>query len=219
LSLLEITVGLVIVGLLLGGILKGQEMIVQARIKNIVADFNGTGAAHALYQARYSAVPGDDWNAGSRWATFSALPGGGDGSVSGSYLDLPPSAGLTTADNGNGESLNFWWHLRLAGLISGATAGAQAATPPVNAVGGRIGVQTGGLGLSGIVTCSAGIPDKIARGVDTQLDDEFSDRGLVRARDLSSGSTVTAGSGSTSAEAASSYVETGASQYALCKSI
>ena len=40
-TLVEIAIVLVIIGLLLGGILKGQEMITQARIKNIINDFNG----------------------------------------------------------------------------------------------------------------------------------------------------------------------------------
>ena len=40
-TLVEIAIVLVIIGLLLGGILKGQEMITQAKIKNIINDFNG----------------------------------------------------------------------------------------------------------------------------------------------------------------------------------
>ena len=44
-TLVEIAIVLVIIGLLLGGILKGQEMIVQARIKNVINDFNGITAA------------------------------------------------------------------------------------------------------------------------------------------------------------------------------
>src|SRR5256712_1845394 len=40
-TLVEIAIVLVIIGLLLGGILKGQEMITQAKIKNVIADFSG----------------------------------------------------------------------------------------------------------------------------------------------------------------------------------
>jgi prepilin-type N-terminal cleavage/methylation domain-containing protein len=217
-TLVEIAIVLVIIGLLLGGILKGQEMITQARIKNVVNDFNGITAAYFSYQDRYKAVPGDDVNGASRWASFSALSGGGDGLVSGSYLDVPSSGGLTSADNISGESMNFWWHLRVAGFVPGPTTGAGAATPPTNAAGGRIGVQTGGLGLPGIVVCSGNIPDKIASAVDAQIDDQSSNRGQLRAHDLASGTAIAAGTGSTSAEAASSYVETGSTQYVLCMS-
>ena len=51
-TLVEIAIVLVIIGLLLGAILKGQEMITQARIKNVINDFNGISAAYASYQDR-----------------------------------------------------------------------------------------------------------------------------------------------------------------------
>ena len=68
-TLVEIAIVLVIIGLLLGGILKGQEMITQAKIKNVVADFSGISAAYYGYQDRYRAIPGDDPNAATRWTT------------------------------------------------------------------------------------------------------------------------------------------------------
>ncbi|MGH6631598.1 MAG: prepilin-type N-terminal cleavage/methylation domain-containing protein, partial [Burkholderiales bacterium] len=74
---MEIAIVLVIIGLLLGGILKGQEMITQAKIKNVVADFSGISAAYSGYQDRYRAVPGDDPNASLRWS--GATSGNGDG--------------------------------------------------------------------------------------------------------------------------------------------
>src|SRR5256885_8774628 len=67
-TLVEIAIVLVIIGLLLGGILKGQEMITQAKIKNSIADFSGISAAYHGYQDRYRAIPGDDPNAAGRWA-------------------------------------------------------------------------------------------------------------------------------------------------------
>src|SRR3954471_18671131 len=77
-TLVEIAIVLVIIGLLLGGILKGQEMITQAKIKNIINDFNGLSAAMYSYQDRYRALPGDELNANttSRWG---ATAFGGDG--------------------------------------------------------------------------------------------------------------------------------------------
>src|SRR5438552_12184309 len=78
-TLVEIAIVLVIIGLLLGGILKGQEMITQAKIKNIVNDFNGITAAINSYQDRYRTLPGDDLSAATRWATQGAISGNGDG--------------------------------------------------------------------------------------------------------------------------------------------
>src|SRR3954466_12693688 len=81
-TLVEIAIVLVIIGLLLGGILKGQEMITQAKIKNSIADFSGISAAYYGYQDRYRAIPGDDPNANTRWG---ATAGSGNGIVAGTY--------------------------------------------------------------------------------------------------------------------------------------
>ncbi|MCC6611460.1 MAG: prepilin-type N-terminal cleavage/methylation domain-containing protein [Burkholderiales bacterium] len=218
-TLVEIAIVLVIIGLLLGGILKGQEMITQARIKNVTNDFNGTTAAYFSYQDRYKAVPGDDGNADQRWASFGAKKGGADGSISGLYRDTPPADPTAmTVNNTQGESLNFWWHLRAAGFIPGPTQGAGAATQPNNAVGGIVGVQNGAFAapgnLTGLVVCSSNIPDKIASAVDTQLDDQRSNAGSMRAyKQSASNEDVSA------VTPATAYVEDGATQYIICKSV
>ena len=97
-TLVEIAIVLVIIGLLLGGILKGQEMITQAKIKNVVADFSGISAAYYGYQDRYRAIPGDDLNAATRWTTpTAAVAGNGNGVVAGM---VAPVANWAT-DRGN----------------------------------------------------------------------------------------------------------------------
>src|SRR5437763_9708790 len=68
-TLVEIAIVLVIIGLLLGGILKGQEMITQAKIKNAIADYSGISAAYHGYVDRYKKVPGDDPCAGGTVTT------------------------------------------------------------------------------------------------------------------------------------------------------
>src|SRR5437870_6533189 len=83
-TLVEIAIVLVIIGLLLGGILKGQEMITQAKIKNVINDYSGVSAAYHGYQDRYRAIPGDDPNAGTRWTTApAAIAGSGNGVAGG----------------------------------------------------------------------------------------------------------------------------------------
>src|SRR5215467_6743012 len=84
-TLVEIAIVLVIIGLLLGGILKGQEMIAQARIKNAINDFNGVTVAVTSYQDRYRALPGDDKNATARWTVQAPASGDGDGVIAGKY--------------------------------------------------------------------------------------------------------------------------------------
>src|SRR5260221_3365198 len=86
-TLVEIAIVLVIIGLLLGGILKGQEMITQARIKNAINDFNGVVTAITSYQDRYRALPGDDKGATTRWAAQAPAAGANqvDGLIAGAY--------------------------------------------------------------------------------------------------------------------------------------
>lgn len=202
-TLVEIAIVLVVVGLLLGGILKGQEMVVQARIKNVIADFSGLSLAHYAYQDRYRATPGDDPRA-SRW---SGTPvGDGDGTVAGDY----------NSSISNAESRLWWHHLRLSGFVAGT--GEQQ---PLNAVSGMLGVQTGmGTGsgtalggFSGVIVCSANLPDRVAVAVDSQLDDGRPDNGVMRAQLQSS---VNPGIASA---AASAFQETGTNVYVACRQL
>ena len=210
-TLVEIAIVLVIIGLLLGGILKGQEMITQAKIKNIVADFSGVSAAYYGYQDRYRAIPGDDNGATARWGAAVAQ-GNGNGQVGGTYNSA------TAAD----ESRLWWDHLRRSGFVAGA--GTQQ---PFNAVTGLLGVQTGdaqavvGPALGGFVSlivCSANLPDKIAIAVDTQMDDGVPNTGTVRGGLHTGGPNPDIG-GAAGLAAAATYIETGANVYTVCRSV
>ena len=216
-TLVEIAIVLVIIGLLLGGILKGQEMITQARIKNVANDFNGITAAYFAYMDRYKAVPGDDPNASARWVGL--LNGGSDGRISGLYgVPSNPTFVQANVDNAQGESWNFWWHLRQAGFVAGATAGQAAYSQPSNSVGGIVGVQTNAMTLlSGVVLCSANVPDKVAAAVDTQIDDQRSNAGQMMAYTMAT--TDTAATDVTNVTAATTYAETGSTQYVICKKL
>ena len=212
-TLVEIAIVLVIIGLLLGGILKGQEMITQAKIKNVVNDFNGITAAVNSYQDRYRAMPGDDLQASTRWASASVPNGNGNGQIAGLYNNAL-AAVATSAQ----ESNLFWWHLRLAGFVGGATTGQAAGVQPSNAANGIMGVETGvsgssGLGFTSAIICSSNLPDKIAIAVDTQMDDGSAATGQVR------GQLQTAPNPNTAAAAGSAYAETGTNQYLLCKNM
>ncbi|MCW9012521.1 MAG: prepilin-type N-terminal cleavage/methylation domain-containing protein [Gammaproteobacteria bacterium] len=168
-TLIEIAIVLVIIGLLLGGVLKGQEMINNSKIKRAVNDFNGVSAAVYSYLDRYGALPGDEPTASTnpRWT----VPGGnGNGVIT----------GTCGATNGV-ETARLWVHLRNSGLVAGATtdnaAGRQA---PNNAFGGITCVKNGGFGLTGTVICQRGIDGKFAAIIDRQLDDGNAATGSVR---------------------------------------
>jgi prepilin-type N-terminal cleavage/methylation domain-containing protein len=216
-TLVEIAIVLVIIGLLLGGILKGQEMITQAKIKNAINDFNGITVAVTSYQDRYRALPGDDKGAPTRWTTQAPAGGDGDGVIAGKY-NANNTAGTAGAPANTAESNLFWQHLRIAGFVPGLTSGTGSGTPPPNAVGGIIGAEsavvgTNGLGFTSLIVCSSNMPDKVAIAVDTQADDSNSATGQVRAQ------LQTAANPDTAANPASAYVETAVNQYLVCKTI
>lgn len=204
-TLVEIAIVMVVFGLLLGGILKGQELVTQAKIKNIIADFTGISAAYSGYQDRYRMVPGDDRYADQRWS--GATAGNGDGQIAGKYNSQNP------AD----ESRLWWAHLRRSGFVAGA--GSQQ---PFNAVTGMIGVQTGdaaapvGPALGGyvsLIVCMASLPDKIAIAIDTQLDDGAPGTGTARAQ------LQTAPNPDIGATTAPAYAESGSNVYTVCRPV
>jgi prepilin-type N-terminal cleavage/methylation domain-containing protein len=217
-TLVEIAIVLVIIGLLLGGILKGQEMITQAKIKNVIADFSGISAAYHGYQDRYRALPGDDPNANTRWTTPTvATQGDGDGAVEGTYNNAGAACAAAV------ETCSWWDHLRRSGFVAGA-----GVTNPFNAVAGLIGVQTGdgavaigpvlggalGVGgFSGLIICSANLPDKIAIATDTQMDDGMRTAGTVRGQLQTAPNPAIA----VDATAGGAYAETGTNTYVICR--
>ncbi|MEO8716994.1 MAG: prepilin-type N-terminal cleavage/methylation domain-containing protein [Burkholderiales bacterium] len=224
-TLTEMAIVLIIMGLLLGGILKGQEMIVQAKIKNLVADFTGISAAYHGYADRYRAVPGDDPAAATRWTTpTAATSGDGDGQVAGTY------------NNGNAtcvagvESCDWWDHLRRGGFVAGS-----GQIQPRNVATGLIGVQTGdgaspvgpalgGAGGAGgffsLIQCSSELPDKFATALDIQMDDGVRTTGAMRGILQSAPSpAIPADATQPAVGGTDSYVESGTNVYTICRAL
>jgi prepilin-type N-terminal cleavage/methylation domain-containing protein len=204
-TLVEIAIVLVIIGLLLGGVLKGQELITQAKIKNVANDLNGLSAAIYGYQDRYKRFPGDDDGAAARWTSPLAVKGDGNGQVGNSAVKAILDCSSATST----ENCEFWQHLRLAGFIGGD---ASTKLSPQNAVGGVLQVQNGALGFSGLVMCSTNLPGKIANAIDAQFDDGKPDTGQVR------GTNVPTALDAKLADK-SAYVDDGSTVYVVCKPI
>lgn len=206
-TLIEIAIVLVIIGLLLGGILKGQELINNARVKNLGSDFRNIPVFIYGYQDKFKSLPGDDIAASTHLtgATNASTPGGatnrGNGLIDGNWDSL------TQTD----ESFLFWQHVRLAGLAPGSTDTTAADFPPVNAVGTKVGIQSAapftGMNSGTYYICSGGISGKFAKQLDTQLDDGITNKGAMVA-----GSTPNAGAGGIAAL-------TDATNYIVCMAI
>jgi len=191
-TLIEIAIVLVIIGLLLGGVLKGQELINSAKVKNLAMDFKNIPVFIYGYQDKFKSLPGDDVSADVHVVGgLAAAANRGNGTIDGSWDSV------TASD----ESVLFWQHVRLAGLTSGQqnVTVTSVLDPyfPQNAAGGRIGVQ-GNLGIAasprpivGItgtyVICSANIAGKFAKQLDIMLDDGNTALGSMRATLVAAG--------------------------------
>jgi prepilin-type N-terminal cleavage/methylation domain-containing protein len=205
-TLVEIAIVLVIIGLLLGGVLKGQELITQAKIRNVANDINGMSAAVYGYQDRYKKFPGDDNDAATRWTNPPTASGLGDGAVGGSVVGVISCVGV--GPGAINENCHFWQHLRLAGFIGGDSA---SALPPQNAAGGVLQAQNGALGLSGLTICSTNLSGKIANAIDAQFDDGKPNTGTVRGTSKVTGLNVPTED--------TAYVDDGSTVYVVCKTL
>ena len=175
-TLVEIAIVLVIVGLLIGGVLKGQEMITNAKLKRIESDNAGLLAALYSYQDRYLQLPGDDDQASTRFSVYTTTAPDGDGDgVIGDGTDWLDSTAW--AQGATGETTKFFGHLRASGLIAG---GANDTNRPTNAFGGQIGIQEGSLGMVGQITVFGNIDGGIASILDGRMDDGQLQQGRVR---------------------------------------
>lgn len=195
-TLVEIAIVLVIIGLLLGGILKGQELITSARVRNMADQNSSVQAAYYGFLDRYRAIPGD------------IPPGAGPGqscTILGNFQNC-----LTTGGNGDGiitggsfpEAAAVWAHLAAAGFLNGNYIGGAGApytapnTAPGNVYGGPILLahtanytSLGGAPATQRLNLIMGInvPVKVYQELDTKLDDALPLTGVLRAAVLTGG--------------------------------
>jgi len=167
-TLVELAIVLVIIGILLGGILKGQELIKNAKIKKVYSTQSELVAAIYTYIDRYGKTPGDDNKARGRWSA--ATNGNGNGLVSGFTTNC--------SSNASNESCQVWRHLRLSEILGGDT---DSAVNPDNPYGGVMAF--GYRNVQGLVAQWVGmtaIPFDAARMIDDKYDDGSYKTGSVR---------------------------------------
>ena len=189
-TLIEIAIVLVIIGLLLGGGLKGQSMIENAKVKALANEMRGVATMVYAYQDKFRAIPGDDATAQTHLGTTATQASGtttGDGRINtGTWV----GAATPAATN---ESSLFWQHVRLGGLATGNSGSGQA----TNAVGGMLGITSNKIFTDTAVTtgsfyvCASGIPNSLAMQLDTAMDDGIANSGGVAGK-AEGGTTITA---------------------------
>ncbi|MDD4615834.1 MAG: prepilin-type N-terminal cleavage/methylation domain-containing protein [Alphaproteobacteria bacterium] len=171
-TLVELSIVLVIIGLIIGGVLSGRQILANAQTTNAINAFQSYQAQFQTYTQNYGAMPGDDSNAQARFTgagtTNTTSP---NGTLEGAFD--------STTDT---ESRLAWSHLRAAGLVKGA---GSSVVQPSNPFGGIFGFQNGaftGTGaLSTNVICLNRVPGDAATTIDTKLDDGVPNSGSVSA--------------------------------------
>lgn len=149
-TLVELAIVMTIIGLLIGGILKGQELLENARVTSTIAQVKSYDAAVTGFRDIYDALPGDLPNAGSiipgcNVNCTPVAPTAGDGKIvdSGGIDTVQPD---TESPPGSmwDESWLFWVHLLKANLVTGindqsltmSTPRTSGVTDPAAKVGG-----------------------------------------------------------------------------------
>lgn len=147
-TLVELAIVMTIIGLLIGGILKGQELMQNARVTSTVAQVKAYEAATTTFRDSYNAFPGDMPNAQNRIpncvAACDPLPAGAGNSIVGvsdwastnTWAAQVPAATpidiLATVQTAEGSEAGLYWmHLLQADLITGVTDSAlRVSTTP-----------------------------------------------------------------------------------------
>jgi prepilin-type N-terminal cleavage/methylation domain-containing protein len=169
-TLIEIAIVLVIIGLLIGGVLKGQSMIQNAKVKRLVNDMQGMQTAVLSFQDRFGQLPGDE--------SLANVPNG-------------------DANNGNGDGLiaeNTGWaiaDLRSALLIAGT-----GANLPTNNFNGTTYVSNldpgGGAWTTLNKIIATNIPAEVSLEIDTKYDDGTWNTGNIRGNAAYTANTIIA---------------------------
>ena len=125
-SLVELSIVLVILGLLTGGILAGQSLIRAAELRAAATEYQRWIAATQSFRDKYFALPGDMRNATKFWGdnnaqcADAAIANGSPGTCNGDGNGSIANGG---AINTTAESFQYWNQLALAGLIEGSYTG------------------------------------------------------------------------------------------------
>jgi prepilin-type N-terminal cleavage/methylation domain-containing protein len=176
-TLVELAIVLVIIGIILAGVIKGQEMINNAKLKRAFNSQKEIAAAVYTYMDRFGKFPGDDNSTTlpTRWSPVTYYTAGnGNGLVDGGTTANMFTCAVATAS----ETCGLWDHLRRSNILSGPLNG----TNPVNAYGGTIGVAN--VAVSGLTTNWIGlsqVPSNLAQQLDEQYDDGVATTGSIRA--------------------------------------
>ena len=206
-TLVEIAIVLVIIGLLLGGILKGQELINNAKVKNMISYQESLRAAWYAFIDRYEAVPGD-WTRASQFLAINqsaVISGQGNGFINENesplvFTHLVAAGFLRCAvcDDGTlGHANQDEWKDLKPGSPepSGPVSQPSTENSPTNSYGGVVAIfhdvsyyhgrSAGSYQAQLMAHSGPRVPSNLARDVDNKIDDGYANAGDVRMNNFS----------------------------------
>jgi len=176
-TLLEIVIVLLIVGFLLAGVLKGQEMITSAKVKRLAGQLDEIRAAYLGFEDRYKALPGDYAGANATLnCAGTCLFGNGDSRI---RANESPVNGSQVH-----EDLLVWTHLASSGFLKGDYRMSNGESQPTDGnspknayqiylqivFDGRYGISDGGRLRHNLKT-GGQIPVNVLQELDRKVDD------------------------------------------------
>ena len=177
-TLLEIVIVVLIVGFVLAGAVKGQELITSAKVKRMAGQLDEIRSAYFGFQDRYKALPGDYASAAANLncGAVTCLHGNGDGRIRDSEVVVD--------GNQTHEELLLWSHLSTSGFLKGSytmndgESQASDGNAPKNAYSmylqiafdGNYGNNASGLPRHNLKT-GAQIPVSVLMELDRKIDD------------------------------------------------
>lgn len=120
-TLVELSIALVIIALIIGGVMVGRDMLSTAQVNAGIHQLEGFQSAVNNFRLRYQGIPGDLHNATSQFSNtaWPALEDGdGDGILrDGSGAESNPDDAELERDTFTGELPQFWYQLSAARMV------------------------------------------------------------------------------------------------------
>jgi len=140
-TLIELSIVLVIIGLVVGGVLVGRDLIKAAEARSVISDIDKYKTAAMAFYGKYDCLPGDCPNASTFFGASAncglgplapgTCNGNGNGQIENYYAAYTyPGTGATQPAGAtpsytyhSSEDVLFWQQLSLAGMIEGSYSG------------------------------------------------------------------------------------------------
>ena len=130
-TLIEIAIVMIVIGLVIGGVLVGRDLITSAEIRRLIKQPEQFDTAIMAFRLKYNCLPGDCKNAGRLGFTTTVSPyplvvagsiedGNGDGFIRNTVVFDDISS---TSPTGNFEIEQAWWWLQQAGMVGDVKLG------------------------------------------------------------------------------------------------